>query len=168
MDAEKFILTVVMSLIIAVAIRASLAVAKSFKIALPWDARIAGCPRCGAGQHVQPRTLEDASGADSPVVGGKPRSGAVDDLIKVLGVMAGIGATLVGCMLLLEGAALWVVGGSGAGAVERVLGGLLGVGAGIIAIPLGIQFGAWGWRRGFPGVVKCKACGWRDPERVSD
>jgi hypothetical protein len=46
MDAEKFALTVLMALVIAVVIRLSLAVARRFKIRLPWDATITGCPRC--------------------------------------------------------------------------------------------------------------------------
>ena len=165
MDAEKFVLTVIMGLIIAVVVIVSLAVAKRFNIKLPWDARITGCPKCGASEDFKPGMTQDMIGADSPVVRGKPRSGSMDDLVNVVAVIAGIGATLVGCVLLLSGVASWVVGGSGMSLGERVLVGLLGVGAGIIVIPLGIQAGTWGWRRGLlPPVVKCNACGWRDPK----
>ena len=49
MDAEKFALTVLMALVIAIVIRLSLAVARRFKIKLPWDATITGC-RTDAGR----------------------------------------------------------------------------------------------------------------------
>ena len=50
---------------------------------------------------------------------------------------------------------------------ERVLLGLLGVGAAVVALPLGIHVGMWGWRRGLlPPVVACKSCGWRDPKHA--
>jgi hypothetical protein len=165
MDADKFVLTVIMGLVIAVVVAVSLAVAKRFKIELPWDARIKGCPRCGAVEDFTPGTAQDMIGTDGPVVRGKPRSDSMDDLIKVVAVMGGIGATLAGCVLLLSGVASWVVAASGMSLAERALVGALGVGAAIIAIPLGIQAAMWGWRRGFfPPVVKCKACGWRDPK----
>jgi hypothetical protein len=49
----------------------------------------------------------------------------------------------------------------------RILVGLLGVGAAIVALPLGIQVGMWGWRRGLlPPVVACNSCGWRDPKHT--
>jgi hypothetical protein len=57
----------------------------------------------------------------------------------------------------------WVVGGSGMSVGVRILVGLLGVGAAIVALPLGIQVGMWGWRRGLlPPGVACNSCGWRD------
>jgi hypothetical protein len=148
MDAEKFVLTVIMGFIIAVV-----------------DARITSCPKCGAAEDFEPGMTRDMIGTGGPVVRGKPSSGSMDDLVKVVAVIAGIGATLVGCVLLLSGVASWVVGGSSMSPGERVLVGLSGVGAAIIAIPLGIQASTWGWRRGFlPPVVKCKSCGWRDPK----
>jgi hypothetical protein len=79
-------------------------------------------------------------------------------------VILGIGATLAGCTFLLTGVGVWVVGG-GMDVAERVLLGLLGVGAAVIALPLGLHIGMWGWRRGLlPPVVACKSCGWRDPK----
>jgi hypothetical protein len=86
----------------------------------------------------------DLVGADGPVVRGTPRYSSMDDLLKVVAVTGGV--TLVGCVLLLSGAASRVVGGSGMSLSERVVAGLLGVGAAIIAIPLGIQTSACGWR----------------------
>jgi hypothetical protein len=161
MDAGKFVLTVLLGCIIAVAVGVSLAIAKRLRIKLPWDARIMGCPKCGAVEDLTP----DMIGADGPVVRGTPRSSSMDDLLKVVAVTGGIGVTLVGCVLLLSGAASWVVGASGMSLNERVVVGLLGVGAAIIAIPVGIQTSAWGWRRSFlPPVVKCESCGWRDPK----
>ncbi len=165
MDAEKFALTVIMGLVIAAVVGVSLAVAKRFKIKLPWDARITGCPKCGAVEDFNPATTQDTIETDGPVVRGKPRSGSMEDLVNVVAVIGGIGMTLVGCVLLLSGVAAWVVGGSGMSLTERALVGLLGVGAAIIVLPLGIQAGTWGWRRGLlPPVVKCKSCGWRDPK----
>jgi hypothetical protein len=164
MDAEKFALTVMMALVIAVVVRLSLAVAKRFKIKLAWDARITGCPKCGAAEDFNSITTPDTIGAEDPVVRGKPRSGSMDDVVNVAAVIAGIGVTLIGCVLLLSGVAVWVVGGS-MSLGERALVGLLEVGAAIIALPLGIHAGTWGWRRGLlPPVVKCKACGWTDPK----
>jgi hypothetical protein len=165
MDAEKFALTVIMGCIIAAVVSVSLAVAKRFKIKLPWDATITGCPKCGAAEDFKPGMTRDMIGTDGPVVRREPRSGSMDDLVNVVAVISGIGVTLVGCVLLLSGVAAWVVGGSGMSLGERVLVGLLGVGVAIIALPLGIQASTWGWRRGLlPPVVACKACGWRDPK----
>ena len=164
MDAEKFVLTVIMGFVIALVVGVSLAVAKRFKVKLPWDAGITGCPNCGAANDFDAGMMQDMIDTDDPLVRAKPRSGPLDDLVNVVAVIGGIGATLVGCVLLLSGVAAWVVGGSGMSLVERVLVGLFGVGAAIIVLPLGIQAGTWGWRRGLlPPVVKCKACGWRDP-----
>lgn len=83
-----------------------------------------------------------------PVVRGTPRSGLVDDAVNVAAVIVGIGATLAGCTSLLTGVGVWVVGGSGVGLAERMLLGLLGVGVAIVALPLGIHIGMWGWRPG--------------------
>jgi len=152
MDAEKFALTVIMGCIIAAVVSVSLAVAKRFKIKLPWDATITGCPKCGAAEDFKPGMTRDMIGTDGPVVRREPRSGSMDDLVNVVAVISGIGVTLVGCVLLLSGVAAWVVGGSG-------------ISVAIIALPLGIQASTWGWRRGLlPPVVACKACGWRDPK----
>jgi hypothetical protein len=165
MDAEKFALTVLMALVIAVVIRLSLAVAKRFKIKLPWDATITGCPRCGAAEDFNSATTPDKIDMGLPVVRGTPRSGLIDDAVNVAAVIVGIGATLAGCTSLLTGVGVWVVGGSGVGLAERMLLGLLGVGVAIVALPLGIHIGMWGWRRGLlPPVVACKSCGWRDPK----
>jgi hypothetical protein len=107
MDAEKFALTVIMGLIITVVVGVSLAVAKRFKIKLPWDARITGCPKCGAVEDFNPAMTQDTIETD---VRGKPRSGSMEDLVNVAAVIGGIGITLVGCVLLLSGVAAWVVG----------------------------------------------------------
>lgn len=157
MDAEKFALTVLMALVIAIVIRLSQAVAKRFRIKLPWDATITGCPRCGAAEDFNSAT----------VVRGTPRSGLTDDAVNVAAVIVGIGVTLAGCTLLLSGVGAWVVGGSGMSVGVRILVGLLGVGAAIVSLPLGIQVGMWGWRRGLlPPVVACNSCGWRDPKHT--
>jgi hypothetical protein len=75
-------------------------------------------------------------------------------------VIVGIRATFAGCTLLLSGVGAWVVGGSGMSVGVRVLVGSLGAGAAIVALPLGIHIGMWGWRRGLlPPVVACKSCG---------
>jgi len=113
MDAEKFALTVIMGCIIAAVVSVSLAVAKRFKIKLPWDATITGCPKCGAAEDFKPGMTRDMIGTDGPVVRREPRSGSMDDLVNVVAVISGIGVTLVGCVLLLSGVAAWVVGGSG-------------------------------------------------------
>ena len=166
MDAEKFALTVLMALVIALVIRLSLAVARRFKIELPWDATITGCPKCGAAEDFNSAPTPDAIDISPPVVRGNPHSGVADDAVNVVAVIVGIGATLAGCTSLLTGAGVWVVGG-GMDVAERVLLGLLGVGAALIALPLGLHIGMWGWRRGLlPPVVACKACGWRDPKHA--
>jgi hypothetical protein len=167
MDAEKFALTVLMALVIAIVIRLSLAVARRLKIRLPWDATITGCPRCGAAEDFNSATTPDKIDMGLPVVRGTPRSGLMDDTVNVAAVIVGIGVTLAGCTLLLSGVGAWVVGGSGMSVAVRVLVGLLGVGAAIVALPLGIQVGMWGWRRGLlPPVVACNSCGWRDPKHA--
>ena len=166
MDAEKFALTVLMALVIAIVIRLSLAVARRFKIKLPWDATITGCPRCGADEDFNSAPTPDAIDISPPVMRGNPHSGLADDAVNVVAVIVGIGATLAGCTFLLTGVGVWVVGG-GMDVAERVLLGLLGVGAAVIALPLGLHIGTWGWRRGLlPPVVACKSCGWRDPKHA--
>jgi hypothetical protein len=164
MDAEKFLFTLIMSFIMAAVVAVSLAFAKRFKIKLPWDTRIAGCPRCGATEHFEHGITLAMIGADSPVIRGRPHYGSMNDLVNVAAVVAGIGATIAGCVLLLSGAAAWVVAGSGMTLGERAVVGLLEVGGAMIAMHVGIYAGTWGWRQRFlPPVVKCKSCGWRDP-----
>jgi hypothetical protein len=75
MDAEKFALTVLMALVIAVVIRLSLAVAKRLKIKLPWDATITGCSRCGAAEDFNSATTPDKIDMGLPVVRETRRSG---------------------------------------------------------------------------------------------
>ena len=111
MDAEKFALTVLMALVIAIVIRLSLAVARRFKIKLPWDATITGCPRCGADEDFNSAPTPDAIDISPPVVRGNPHSGLADDAVNVVAVIVGIGATLAGCTFLLTGVGVWVVGG---------------------------------------------------------
>jgi hypothetical protein len=94
MDAEKFALTVLMALVIAIVIRLSLAVAKRFRIKLPWDATITGCPRCGAAEDFNSATTPDKIDMGLPVVRGTPRSGLTDDAVNVAAVIVGIGVTL--------------------------------------------------------------------------
>ncbi|MGH6738492.1 MAG: hypothetical protein ACREDY_05570 [Bradyrhizobium sp.] len=163
MDAEKFLFTLIMSFIMAVVVAGSLALAKRFAIKLPWDTRIAGCPRCGAAEHFEHGVTLAMVGADSPVVRGRPHYGSMTDLINVAAVVAGIGATIAGCVLLLSGAAAWVVA-SGMTVGERAVVGLLEVGGAMIVLHLGIYAGTWGWRQRFlPPVVRCKSCGWHHP-----
>ena len=102
MDAEKFVLTVILVSIMAAVVAVSLAFAKRFKIKLPWDARIAGCPRCGAAEDFKHGVTLEMIGTDGPVVRGKLRSGTMNDLVNVAAVMAGIVATLVGITVLLH------------------------------------------------------------------
>ena len=71
MDAEKFVLTVILCFIMAVVVAVSLAIARRFKIKLPWDMSIAGCPRCGAAETFAHGITLDMIGADGPVVRGK-------------------------------------------------------------------------------------------------
>jgi hypothetical protein len=164
MDAEKFVLLVTLVLTMALVVAVSLAFARRFKIKLPWDPRIAGCPRCGAAEEFGHGITLQMIGSDGPVVRGSPRYGSTTDLINVAALMGGLGATMLGCVLLLTGAAAWVVG-SGMGLGERVIVGLIGVGGAMVALHLGIHAGMWGWRQRFlPPVVKCKCCGWPAPK----
>ena len=162
MDAEKFVLTVVLVITMAVVVAVSLALAKHFKIKLPWDSRIAGCPQCGAAEVFGHGVTLAMIGTDGPVVRGSPRYGTTTDLVNVAALMGGLGATMFGCVLLLTGAAAWVVD-SPMSLGERVIVGLAGVGGAMIALHLGIHAGMWGWRQRFlPPVVRCKSCGWRN------
>jgi hypothetical protein len=163
MDAEKFVLTVVLCSIMAVVVAVSLAIARRFKVKLPWDMSIAGCPRCGAAETFAHGITLDMIGADGPVVRGRPHYGSTNDLVNVAAVVAGIGATIAGCVLLLSGAAAWVVA-SDMTLGERAVVGLLELGGAMVAMHFGIHAGTWGWRQRFlPPVVKCKSCGWCDP-----
>jgi hypothetical protein len=160
MDAEKFVLTVFLALAMAGVVAVSLALAKRFHIKLPWDARIAGCPRCGAGEEFGHGVTLEMIGNQGPVVRASPRYGSTTDLVNIAALMGGITATLIGCVLLLTGVAAWVVD-SGMSAGERVVFGLISVGGAMVALHLGLHAGMWGWRQRFlPPVVKCKCCGW--------
>ncbi len=109
MDAEKFVLTVFLALAMAGVVAVSLALAKRFHIKLPWDARIAGCPRCGAGEEFGHGVTLEMIGNQGPVVRASPRYGSTTDLVNIAALMGGITATLIGCVLLLTGVAAWVV-----------------------------------------------------------
>ena len=167
MDAEKFGLMLIMVFTMAIVVAVSLSLARRFKIKLPWDPRIAGCPWCGAAEDFKHGVTLAMIGTDGPVVRGSPRYGTTNDLVNVAALMGGLGATMLGCILLLTGAATWVVG-SGMDPGTRIVIGLIEAVGAMVALHLGMHAGMWGWRQRFlPPVVKCKSCGWRDPTYVA-
>ena len=133
MDTEKFGLMLFMVFTMAIVVAVSLSVARHFKIKLPWDPRIVGCPRCGAAEEFGHGITLQMIGTDGPVVRGSPRYGTTTDLVNVSALMGGLGATMLGCVLLLTGAAAWVVG-TGMDTGERIVVGLIAVGGAMVAL----------------------------------